>query len=87
MHAELHNNNQGISKLYDVNAPGGIKYNELAGELVIERETPVSAVVNGNQRSGMSALSTAVDIAIEKAKAHKFAVVGTHNTYKQKKEI
>ena len=25
MHAELHNNNQGISKLYDVNTPGGIK--------------------------------------------------------------
>jgi len=81
MHAELHNNNQGISKLYDVNTPGGIKYNERAGPLIIERETPISAVVNGNQRSGMSALSKGVDLAIAKAKASKMAIVGTHNTY------
>mmetsp|Transcript_15466 Transcript_15466/g.20769 ORF Transcript_15466/g.20769 Transcript_15466/m.20769 type:complete len:339 (-) Transcript_15466:123-1139(-) len=81
LHAELHNNNQGISKLYDTNGPGSIKYNAEAGPLLIERETALSCVVNGNQRSGMSALSKAVDLAIEKASASMVGVVGTYNTY------
>mmetsp|Transcript_32910 Transcript_32910/g.65574 ORF Transcript_32910/g.65574 Transcript_32910/m.65574 type:complete len:369 (+) Transcript_32910:105-1211(+) len=83
MHAEIHNNNQGISKLYDVNAPGGLKYNHDAGPLLVERESAVGAVVNGNQRSGMSALSKAVDLAVVKATAKggpRVAVVGTYNT-------
>ena len=52
MHAEVHNNNQGISKLYDVESPGGIKFNPDAGPLKVERESILAAVVNGNQRSG-----------------------------------
>jgi L-2-hydroxycarboxylate dehydrogenase (NAD+) len=82
MHAEVHNNNQGISKLYDVESPGGIKFNPDAGPLKVERESILAAVVNGNQRSGMTALSKAVDLAVAKAKAGPgMAITGTYNTY------
>ena len=82
MHAEKHNNSQGISKLYDVNTPGGIKFNPDAGVLEVERDSPLAAVVNGNQRSGMAALSKAVELAISKAKAGPgMAITGTYNTY------
>ena len=36
--------------------------------------------VNGNQRSGMSALSRAVDISIVKASVYGMSIVGTNNT-------
>lgn len=81
MHAEVHGNNQGISKLYDVNAPGGLAFNATAGPLRVERTTQTSAVVNGNQRTGMAALSKAVELAVSKAKGDAgMAVVGTYNT-------
>jgi L-2-hydroxycarboxylate dehydrogenase (NAD+) len=82
MHAEVHNNSQGISKLYDVTSPGGIKFNPDAGPLIVERDSMLGAVVNGNQRSGMSALSKAVQLAVSKAKSGPgMAITGTHNTY------
>mmetsp|Transcript_64975 Transcript_64975/g.146589 ORF Transcript_64975/g.146589 Transcript_64975/m.146589 type:complete len:185 (+) Transcript_64975:257-811(+) len=81
MHAEIHGNNQGISKLYDVTAPGGLKYNAEAGQLAVERDSPLGCVVNGNQRSGMVALSKAVELCVAKAKrSGGLAVVGTYNT-------
>ena len=81
MHAEVHNNSQGISKLYDVTSPGGIKFNPDAGPLIVERDSMLGAVVNGNQRSGMSALSKAVQLAVSKADGPGMAITGTHNTY------
>eukprot|EP00287_Rhodomonas_sp_CCMP768_P009089 CAMPEP_0196723948 /NCGR_PEP_ID=MMETSP1091-20130531/5995_1 /TAXON_ID=302021 /ORGANISM="Rhodomonas sp., Strain CCMP768" /LENGTH=342 /DNA_ID=CAMNT_0042066007 /DNA_START=13 /DNA_END=1041 /DNA_ORIENTATION=- len=78
MHAEIHGNNQGISKLY---RPQDMGFNPKAGPLKFENETPQSVVVNGNQRSGMVALSTAVDKVVAKARATKFAIAGTYNTY------
>eukprot|EP00286_Rhodomonas_abbreviata_P004386 CAMPEP_0181329242 /NCGR_PEP_ID=MMETSP1101-20121128/23199_1 /TAXON_ID=46948 /ORGANISM="Rhodomonas abbreviata, Strain Caron Lab Isolate" /LENGTH=342 /DNA_ID=CAMNT_0023438293 /DNA_START=28 /DNA_END=1056 /DNA_ORIENTATION=- len=78
MHAEVHGNNQGISKLY---RPQDMGFNPKAGELIFENESPQGVVVNGNQRSGMVALSAAVEKAITKAKATKFAICGTKNTY------
>mmetsp|Transcript_10711 Transcript_10711/g.25276 ORF Transcript_10711/g.25276 Transcript_10711/m.25276 type:complete len:343 (-) Transcript_10711:209-1237(-) len=78
MHAEIHGNNQGISKLY---RPQDMGFNPKAGELIFENETAQSVVVNGNQRSGMVALSAAVDKVITKSKATKFAIGGTKNTY------
>ncbi|EKX40222.1 hypothetical protein GUITHDRAFT_164740 [Guillardia theta CCMP2712] len=78
MFAEIHNNNQGISKLY---RPQDMGFNPQAGPLIFENETPQSVVVNGNKRSGMVALETAVEKALQKAKATGFAICGTHNTY------
>lgn len=77
MHAEIHGNNQGISKLY---RPQDMGFNPQAGPLLFENETPNSVVVNGNRRSGMVALDMAVRKAIEKASAGGVAVCGTYNT-------
>ena len=59
------------------------KYNHAAGPLVVERDSASGCLVNGNQRSGMVALSKAVDLAVDKARAPegpRVAVVGTYNT-------
>jgi LDH2 family malate/lactate/ureidoglycolate dehydrogenase len=77
MHAEIHGNNQGISKLY---RPQDMGFNPDAGPLKYENETSRSVVINGNRRSGMVALDKGVEKAIEKAKSGGVAVVGTYNT-------
>jgi LDH2 family malate/lactate/ureidoglycolate dehydrogenase len=51
-----------------------------AGPLVVERESNLAAVVNGNQRAGMVALNKAVELAAAKAWAHGVGVVSTRNT-------
>lgn len=77
--AELCGNNQGLVKMYDpvlmTPAPG-------AGKPVVERETPTSAVINGNQAPGMLAAVTAADLAVAKVKASEgpIAIVCTNNT-------
>ena len=78
LYAECHGNNQGLVKLFDpaqmAPAPG-------AGSPAVERETPLSAVVNGNQAPGMLALSTAIDVAAAKASSGGgLALVGCRNT-------
>mmetsp|Transcript_42834 Transcript_42834/g.107213 ORF Transcript_42834/g.107213 Transcript_42834/m.107213 type:complete len:343 (-) Transcript_42834:433-1461(-) len=78
MHAEVHGNNQGISKLY---RPQDMGFNPKAGPLAFENETALSVVVNGNQRAGMVALEAAVDKAIDKASKSGMAITGTYNTY------
>ena len=77
MHAEIHGNNQGISKMY---RPQDMGYNKDAGELILENESAQGVVVNGNRRSGMVALSKAIDLCIAKAQKTGFAIAGTHNT-------
>ena len=77
MHAEIHGNNQGISKLY---RPQDMGFNPQAGPLLLENESSNGVVVNGNRRSGMVALDMGVRKAIEKGKANGVAVVGTYNT-------
>lgn len=47
----------------------------------IVRETPVSALVDCGNCVGMFAIHRAAEIAIGKARAGAFAVVGAHNTY------
>jgi LDH2 family malate/lactate/ureidoglycolate dehydrogenase len=51
------------------------------GDLRIMRETQVSALIDGGNKVGMVALYHAAKIAIEKATAHGFALVGVHNTW------
>ena len=77
--AELHGNNQGISKLYEPST--GLGHNTQEGPLVIERESAHAAVVNGNKRAGMVAMCKAMELAAAKAKAGGFALTGTRNTY------
>jgi LDH2 family malate/lactate/ureidoglycolate dehydrogenase len=79
--AELCGNNQGLVKMYQPTlmapAPG-------AKKPTIERDTPSSAVVNGNGSPGMLAAVAAADLAADKvtagADAPAIAIVGTHGT-------
>jgi len=54
--------------------------NPQAKEPVVEKETRLSAVINGNNTAGMIVLHKAVQLAIERAQAHGFGIVGTHHT-------
>ena len=48
--------------------------------MLVERDSALAAVVNGNQRSGMSALTKAVELAKTKALESGMAITGTYNT-------
>jgi LDH2 family malate/lactate/ureidoglycolate dehydrogenase len=47
----------------------------------IEHETPVSARMDGGNYPGFYAVYRAAELAIEKAKAGRFAIVGMHNSW------
>jgi LDH2 family malate/lactate/ureidoglycolate dehydrogenase len=49
--------------------------------LRIEHETPVSARMDGGNYPGFYAVFRAAELALEKAKANRFAVVGMHNSW------
>ncbi len=74
--AQLRDNNQGIVKLIGA----GIPKDPNAGEIVIEKETPISARINGNRNHAMLVVGRAVEIVKEKAKKNGFAIGGTFNT-------
>lgn len=74
MHAELRGNNQGLIKLIS-----GALIPSSSGDIVTVHQTPVSARLNGNHRSGMVVVSSAVDIAINKARACGVSIVGCYN--------
>jgi len=76
LYAQLRDNNQGVVKLIDK----GIPKDPQAGEIVIEKETPISARINGNKNHAMLVVGKAVDIVKEKAKQRGFAIAGTFNT-------
>ncbi len=76
LYAQMRDNNQGVVKLIDKGIPKDPK----AGEIVIERETPISARINGNRNHAMLVVGKAVAIVLEKAKASGFAIAGTFNT-------
>jgi LDH2 family malate/lactate/ureidoglycolate dehydrogenase len=80
--AELCGNNQGLVKMYQ---PALMAPSPGAKPPAIERDTPSSAVVNGNQSPGMLAAVTAADLAADKvlaggASAPAIAIVGAYNT-------
>ena len=50
-----------------------------AAEIAIERDTEISALVNGGGRLGLVAAHRAVELAMEKARARTMAVVGAYN--------
>ncbi len=47
----------------------------------IVHETPVSAMLDGGNNVGYVTVHRATEVAIEKAKANRFAVVGAHDSY------
>jgi L-2-hydroxycarboxylate dehydrogenase (NAD+) len=62
--------------------PGIIKAAQKAGAtgaIRIEQETPVSCLVDGGKRQGLVTALKGTEIAIEKAKQNKIAIVGGHN--------
>jgi L-2-hydroxycarboxylate dehydrogenase (NAD+) len=76
LYAQMRDNNQGVVKLIDKGIPRDLK----AGEIVIEKETLISARINGNKNHAMIVVSKAVDVVAEKARTHGFAIAGTFNT-------
>ncbi len=76
LYAQLRNNNQGVVKLIG----SGIPRNPLAGEIAVEKETPLSAWINGNKNHAMVVVGKAVEMVKEKAATRGFAIAGTYNT-------
>ena len=52
----------------------------LAKAPVIEQETRLSALINGQHTAGMLVMSQAVRMATERAQSHGFGIVGTNHT-------
>lgn len=77
--AELCGNNQGLVKMYqpEMMAPAPD-----AAKPTIERDTPISAVVNAKQAPGMLAAVTAADLAVSKIEESKLpiSIVSAYNT-------
>lgn len=75
LYAELRGNNQGISKLVGKGIP-----NQATDKILLERETKLSALVNGNMHFGIAVLQRAMQVAVKKAKRHGISIVGTYNS-------
>ncbi len=76
MYAQLRGSNQGVVKLIG----NGLPKNPEASEPKTIKETPVSALVNGNHTNGMVVMDSLCDIAIEKAKKSGIGIAGNFNT-------
>ena len=74
MYAQMRGNDQGIVKLIG----DGIPKNKKAKTPTIEKETPVTAIINANYSMEAIAMEQAVSMVIEKAKEMGIAIVGTH---------
>ena len=76
MYAQLRGNNQNVIKLLGAGMPA----NPEAGAISIVKETKLSALIDGAWNQGMVVLSRATELAIGKAKAHGFGIVGARRT-------
>ncbi len=72
LYAQLRGNNQGVVKLIG----NGIPRNSKAKTPKAVKETPVSALFNGNNTHAMIVMDLAVDTAIKKAKKSGVGIVG-----------
>jgi L-2-hydroxycarboxylate dehydrogenase (NAD+) len=75
LYAQLRGNNQGIVKLIG----NGIPKAKDAGEIGIEKDTKLSALISGNKNHAMVVVNKAVDLAIQKAKEHGMGIVGVNS--------
>lgn len=76
LYAQLRGNNQGLVKLIGK----GIPKNPAAGAITIEKETKLSARINGSHNPGAIVIKKAMELAVAKAKEHGIGIVGTNNT-------
>ncbi|MDE2638262.1 MAG: Ldh family oxidoreductase [Chloroflexota bacterium] len=76
LYAQLRGNNQNVIKLLGAGMPA----NPDAGEIALVKDTKLSALIDGGWNQGMVVVSRATALAIEKAKAHGFGIVGTRRT-------
>ncbi len=74
LYAQLRGNNQGVVKL----AGDGMPRDPEAGEIEVEKETKLSALINGHKLHAMLVVNHATDMAIEKAKEYGIGLVGVH---------
>jgi L-2-hydroxycarboxylate dehydrogenase (NAD+) len=76
LYAQLRGNNQGVVKLIGK----GIPKNPEAGEISVEKETPISARINGGRNHAMLVVHKALNMVIDKAQRSGFGIAGTFNT-------
>ena len=76
LYAQLRGNNQGIVKLIGK----GIPRRSEGQDPIIDKESPVSALVNGNATHAMVVMDKLVDLAIEKANISGVGIAGNYNT-------
>lgn len=60
----------------------GIEHNtiNLEGDIIIEKETPAIALINGNKGFGQAVSTKAMELAVKKAKEVGIGCVGVHNS-------
>ena len=76
LYAQLRGNNQNVIKLLGAGMPA----NPQAGEIAIVKETKLSALLDGGWNQGMALMSRATELAMAKAKAHGFGIVGSRRS-------
>jgi LDH2 family malate/lactate/ureidoglycolate dehydrogenase len=76
LYAQLRGNNQGVVKLIGK----GIPKDPNAGVITIEKETSLSARINGNQNQAMIVVKKALEVVLSKVKAGGIGIAGTFNT-------
>lgn len=76
LYAQLRGNNQGVVKLIGK----GIPKDPAAKEMVIDKETPLSARINGNRNHAMVVIRKAMEMVAVKAEKSGFGIAGTYNT-------
>lgn len=75
LYAQLRGNNQGIVKLIG----SGIPKAPDAGEIEVEKDTKLSALINGHKNHAMVVVNRAVDLAVQKAKEYGMGIVGVNH--------
>ena len=76
LYAQLRGNNQGVVKLIGK----GIPKREKAATPKIVKETPVSALFDGNETHAMVVMNLVTETAIDKAKKSGIGIIGNFNT-------
>ncbi len=76
MYAQLRGNNQNVIKLLGAGMPADPK----ASEINVVKDTKLSALIDGGWNQGMVVVARATALAIDKAQAHGFGIVGTRRS-------
>lgn len=74
LYAQLRGNNQGVVKLIGA----GIPKPQDVGKIEVEKETKLSAVLNGHKNHAMVVVNKAAEMATQKAQEHGIGIVGVN---------